>query len=69
MQTEPFFLKNESWWYFDPDDDERGYKLTDDAPPEAIDSYNEFYSRRMDFSDCEGIPEEERDCLNNLVWE
>lgn len=40
----PFFLKNDSWyrevWN---DDDTVTYVLTEEAPQEAIDSYNEFY--------------------------
>ena len=44
MKAMPFFMTNEDWYTVDPEDDERGYKLTDKAPQEAIDSYNEFYS-------------------------
>lgn len=38
----PIFLSNEDWYYFD--ESEFKYKLTDKATPEAIKSYNEFYS-------------------------
>jgi len=44
MREMPYFLTNPEWYTVDPDDDERGYKLTDKAPEEAIESYNEFYS-------------------------
>lgn len=37
----PYFLTNEEWYYFD--EKEFKYKLTDKAPQEAIDSYNECY--------------------------
>ncbi len=43
MRGMPFFLTNEDWYTVDLDDEERGYKLTDKAPQEAIDSYNDFY--------------------------
>lgn len=38
---QPYFLTNEKWYYFD--EEEWGYKLTDEAPDEAIASYKEFY--------------------------
>lgn len=44
MREKPYFLTNKEWYTVDPDDDDRGYKLTDKAPQEAIDSYNDFYS-------------------------
>ena len=47
MKTMPFFMTNEDWYTVDPEDDERGYKLTGKAPQEAIDSYNEFYSGKV----------------------
>lgn len=37
----PFFLTNESWYYFDFN--ELIYKLTPNTPQKAIDSYNQFY--------------------------
>ena len=43
MQEMPFFMTNKDWYYRDYEDDDYGYKLTDAAPQEAIDSYNEFY--------------------------
>lgn len=49
IAKEPYFLKNPEW-YEEVDifkdgfsEDDRGYHLTDKAPQEAIDSYNEFY--------------------------
>ena len=44
IQTVPYFMKDKSWYVFDPDDDERAYKLTDKAPKKARESYEEFYS-------------------------
>lgn len=42
MRTEePYFMTNKDWFYFDEND--FMYKLTDQAPPKAIESYNEFY--------------------------
>lgn len=38
----PYFMENEEWYYYD--EEEGIFKLTDKAPQEAIDSYNEFYS-------------------------
>lgn len=40
--NEPYFLTNESWYYYD--EDELMYKLTDEAPPKARESYAEFYA-------------------------
>lgn len=42
----PYFLTNEEWYEEDitfSSSDGRGYHLTDKAPQEAIESYNEFY--------------------------
>lgn len=41
METRPYFMTNDEWFYFDSD--EWLYKLTDKAPKEAIESYKEFY--------------------------
>lgn len=47
----PYFMSNPEWYTevedgYDPETDtDRGYRLTDKAPQEAIDSYNEFYER------------------------
>ena len=49
MMKRPYFMENEEW-YTKADiinngwpDDDRGYHLTELAPPEAVESYNEFY--------------------------
>ena len=36
-------MENEEWYYYDDNDSERGYKLTDKAPEKAVRSYEEFY--------------------------
>ena len=41
MVAEPYFMKNSDWYYFD--ENEFMYKLTESAPEEAVNSYNEFY--------------------------
>jgi len=38
---QPYFLTNKLWYNFD--EVKWRYVLTDEAPQEAIDSYNEFY--------------------------
>lgn len=55
MREKPYFLENPDWYVksdiFDTEnwpDDDRGYHLTDLAPQEAIDSYNEFYGIEPD---------------------
>lgn len=37
----PYFMENEDWYYHD--EKEWKFKLTDKAPPKAVESYNEFY--------------------------
>lgn len=37
----PYFMENKEWYYFDEDD--FCYKLTDQAPKEAQESYKEYY--------------------------
>ena len=39
--SEPYFLTNEAWYYYD--DKELCYKLTDEAPEKARQSYDKFY--------------------------
>lgn len=44
----PYFMKNPDWYTTigpgeDFPEDGRGYHLTDEAPDEAVKSYNEFY--------------------------
>lgn len=41
MQSKPYFMSNEEWYYFD--DADFKYKLTDKATDEARKSYDEFY--------------------------
>ena len=36
------FLQNKEWYYWDSE--EWKYKLTDKAPPKAVESYKEFYN-------------------------
>lgn len=38
--SEPYFMKNKEWYFFDEKEDK--YKLTKEAPKEAIESYNDF---------------------------
>ena len=40
--NEPYFMKNKEWYSFN--EKEWKYILTDKAPKEAVDSYNEFYN-------------------------
>lgn len=40
---EPYFMKNVEWFVFN--EDECRYELTDKAPKEAIESYNETYAK------------------------
>ncbi len=37
----PYFLSNPDWYVFN--EEEFRYDLTDKAPPEAVQSYKEFY--------------------------
>ena len=37
----PYFIENGKWYYYD--EEEEIYKLTKEAPKEAIESYNEYY--------------------------
>ena len=41
ITEQPYFMTNPLW--YDYDDEQGIYILTDEAPQEAIDSYNEFY--------------------------
>ena len=41
IMNEPYFMTNDKWYYYD--ENEGKFKLTDKAPPEAIESYKEFY--------------------------
>lgn len=46
MRDMPYFMEDEKWYYFDFK--ERKYKLTDEAPEKARQSYKEFYEEEMD---------------------
>ncbi|MDE7361742.1 MAG: hypothetical protein K2N38_07395 [Oscillospiraceae bacterium] len=41
----PYFMKNPDWYR--TSGDEPGYVLTENAPPEAVKSYNEFYESNI----------------------
>lgn len=45
MKTEPYFMRNKDWYYFD--EAEFCYKLTEKAPPEAVQSYDDFYKEKI----------------------
>lgn len=38
--NKPYFMTNDEWYTYD--DVELDFQLTDKAPPEAIESYNEY---------------------------
>lgn len=46
MLKRPYFMTSGVWYYFD--EDAFQYKLTNDAPEEAVQSYNEFYKLLKD---------------------
>lgn len=46
-KTKPYFMKNKDWYYYDPNNGERGIKLTDKAPPKAVKSYEAFYKKEI----------------------
>ena len=41
MVDMPYFMTDDKWYYYDYDD--KKYKLTDEAPEKAKESYVEFY--------------------------
>ncbi len=41
-KPEPYFMKNPEWYFHDPK--KMKYFLTNKAPKEAVQSYNEFYN-------------------------
>lgn len=53
MQDKPYFMENKEWYYFD--EKEWRYKLTDKAPEDAIESYNEFYTYKETINGVEMI--------------
>lgn len=68
MKDRPFFMTNEEWYIVDENDDDYGYKLTEVAPQDAIDSYNEFYDESISFSE-EELPEEFKRILDNQIFD
>lgn len=48
LKTEPYFMTNENWYYFD--EKHHKFKLTKEAPREAVQSYKEFYEDEFDFT-------------------
>ena len=46
INEKPYFLENEEWYTFD--EDEFRYRLTDNAPENAIKSFIDFYSDAKD---------------------
>ena len=57
-QIQPYFMENEEWWFYDWE--EMKYKLTEKAPKEAIESYEEFYKEiKMDEDEYDGLIDEE----------
>ena len=46
MTTEPYFLQDSSWFYYD--EEEGKYKLTEAAPEKARQSYAEFYKKGVE---------------------
>lgn len=53
-QEQPYFMKNKEWYYYDNSDSEKGIKLTDKAPPEAVKSYEDFYAESEPYEDENG---------------
>lgn len=41
MIDRPYFMENQKWYYFDAE--EFKFKLTEEAPQKAVESYKEFY--------------------------
>ena len=56
-KRKPYFMTNKEWYRYD--DKEEKYVLTDKAPQEAIESYNEFYKEL----DSQYIQDSEEDLL------
>ena len=45
MREKPYFMSNPEWYKeVSLEESDRGYVLTDKAPPEAVKSYNEYYN-------------------------
>ena len=45
VREEPYFMSNKEWYIFN--EEKWKYELTDKAPQEAIDSYNDFYKKKI----------------------
>lgn len=43
LQKTPYFMKNKEWYTYN--EEKHIYELTDKAPQEAINSYNDFYKK------------------------
>ena len=52
MIGEPYFMKNPEWYkveyWYNSKDGQTKYTLTDKAPPEAVESYEEFMKQMND---------------------
>lgn len=46
MINKPYFMSNKDWYYFD--EIECTYKLTEQAPKKAQESYHEYYKQLED---------------------
>ena len=54
MPNIPYFLTNPKWYReLSLEDHDRGYELTEEAPPEAVKSYEDFYNYYIEGSDGE----------------
>ena len=53
-QSMPYFMKNKKWYYED-NENEPHFRLTDKAPPKAVESYEEFYAE-IHMTDDDGEP-------------
>lgn len=45
VRDKPYFMSNKEWYVFN--EEKWKYELTDEAPQEAIDSYNDFYKKKI----------------------
>lgn len=63
----PYFLTNKEWYteeevplkdFLNREFEERIYQLTEKAPKEAIESYNEYYSTKVDEQTKKDLKEE-----------
>lgn len=61
LKTRPYFMENPEWYYHD--DKINKYFLTDKAPKEAVESYNDFYDDDVDLGLYADVT---RDAINYL---